>query len=221
MGRRSVIAIDGPVASGKTTVGKLVSEKLGVRFLDTGLMYRGLAWRALRDNIPSTDGDRLGALARNTRLRPSPDGRGLLVNDKVLVEELCSPEVEGSVSHVAEVLAVRQAMVQQQREIAREGSIVMVGRDIGTDVLPDADLKIYLVASPQARARRRFLQMKQQGSDPHFDQVLQELEARDRTDSQRTHSPLRLAPDACLVDTDRMDVDQVVENICALAKGIR
>ena len=139
-----------------------------------------------------------------------------MLNNKALTWELKTPEVERHASRVAEVLAVRQAMVVQQRKIARVGTIVMVGRDIGTDVLPDADLKVYLTASPQERARRRYLQMREEGRDADFDRVLQELEARDKIDSQRTHSPLHPAPNAFLMDTEGLDAEAVVEKIVAM-----
>ena len=211
MGELSAIAIDGPVASGKTTVGKLLSKKLGLRFLDTGIMYRGLTWLALERRVLLTDEGALGALAQAAEMDPSPDGQSLVVNGRLLTEELRSPAVECTVSRVSEVHAVRKAMVKRQQTIAQEGAIVVVGRDIGSDVLPHAAVKVYLDASPRERARRRHLQMVQGGAHSDFDQVLEELEARDKLDTQRAHSPLRPAKDSHMVNTDGLNEDQVVE----------
>jgi len=221
LAKQLIIAIDGPVASGKTTVGELAAKKLGYRFLDTGTMYRGITWLAWQRGIMSNDEEALGTLARSSAMRPASDAGGLTVNDTILTWELKSPQVEESVSRVAAVLDVRRALVAQQRSIARKGGIVMVGRDIGTDVLPDADLKVYLEASPQERARRRLLQIKEEGGDADYQRVLEELEARDRLDTQRTHSPLRPAPDAHPINTDGMALDQVVERILALLESSR
>lgn len=221
MAKQLIIAIDGPVASGKTTVGELTAKRLGYRFLDTGAMYRGITWLARQRGIMSNDEEALGTLARSSAMRPASDAGGLAVNNTILTWELKSPQVEEAVSRVAAVLEVRRALVAQQRSIARKGGIVMVGRDIGTDVLPDADLKVYLEASPQERARRRLQQITGEGGDADYQRVLEELEARDRLDSQRTHSPLRPAPDAHPVNTDGMSLDQVVERILALLESSR
>jgi cytidylate kinase len=213
---KNVIAIDGPVASGKTTVGEMLSDRLVYRFLDTGMMYRGLAWQALQQGIDFSDEAALSALARDLNISPTCGSHKVIVNGSLLAEELRTPQVEIHTSRVAQVLSVRRAMVDQQRRIAGQGDIVIVGRDIGTVVSPDADLKVYLIASPQERARRRLLQTRNNGEPADYKQILLDLEERDKTDSQRTHSPLRAASDAWLVDTDGLDIEQVVQKVLAL-----
>ena len=210
MPRSSIIAIDGPVASGKTSVGKLLSGELQYRFLDTGIMYRAITWLALDRRIDVTDEDALGHLAWETviRIKEHTDGV-VLINGREVSEELRDPDVERAVSLVSLVPEVRSAMVAQQREIAREGRIVVVGRDIGTVVLPDADLKLYLLASVSERARRRHAELVHQGRSVDYDQVLSDLEARDKLDTGRDHSPLRPAPDAVMLETDGMNLEQV------------
>ena len=213
LSERPTIAVDGPVASGKTTVGKLLAAKLGLRFLDTGMMYRGLAWLALRQGLALSDDHGLGELARTSTLRPTRDGDGLSIDGRLLTQELRTAEVEAGASRVAQIPEVRQALVEQQRAIAHEGSIVMVGRDIGTVVAPKADLKVFLSASPTERAQRRFLQKSGEGMSADFGQVLADLEERDARDIQRSDSPLRPAEDAYQLDTDGIDPQQVVERV--------
>lgn len=212
MPRSSVIAIDGPVASGKTSVGKLLSRELGYRFLDTGIMYRAITWLALDQRIDVTDEDALGRLARETviRLKEGADGV-VLIDGREVSEELRNPDVERAVSLVSMAPEVRSALVSQQREIAQEGRIVVVGRDIGTVVLPDADLKLYLLASVSERARRRHAEMMHRGLGVEYEQVLNDLESRDKLDTGRGHSPLRPAPNAVMLETDGMDLEQVTE----------
>lgn len=216
MANKNVIAIDGPVASGKTTVGEMLSIRLEYRFLDTGMMYRGLAWQALQQGIDFSDEAVLSALARRLNISPTCGSNKVIVNGSLLAEELRTPQVEIYTSRVAQVLSVRRAMVDQQRRIAGQGDIVIVGRDIGTVVSPDADLKVYLIASPQERARRRLLQTRNNSEPADYEQILLDLEERDKTDSQRTHSPLRAASDAWLVDTDGLDAEQVVQKVLAI-----
>ena len=220
-----MIAVDGPVASGKTSVGKLLSRELGYRFLDTGIMYRALTWLALDRSINLENEEALGHLASETVIRLKEQGEALrLSGDTVLIdgrevsEELRHPLVDQAVSIVASVSAVRSALVEQQREIAREGRIVVVGRDIGTVVLPHADLKLFLVASVPERARRRYMELRSQGYSVEYDQVLKDLEARDELDTGRADSPLRTASDALLLDTDGIGVQQVIEKVKELMR---
>ena len=210
-----VIAIDGQTAAGKTVVGRELARRLNCQYLDTGIMYRAITWLALRRNIAMDDETALGVLARNASLRlKGPDGDVLLLDDRELGPELRASEVDRQVSFVARVSGVRRELVAEQRAIAAAaGSIVMVGRDIGTVVLPDADLKLFMTASAPVRARRRYAEMLCQGHDANFDRVLQETIARDEIDSQRADSPLAQAPDAVLVNTDDLTVEQVVKLI--------
>ena len=217
-----VIAIDGPGASGKSAVGALVARRLGFRFLDTGVMYRAFTWFALEQGIDPGDEAALCRLAPQTKMAvstddPEPKGNSrVTVNGVDATPYIVRPEVETSVSQVSRLPAVREAMVALQRAEARRGGIVVAGRDIGTVVLPDADLKVYLDASPEERARRRHEQTRQRGETVSEASVLDELERRDATDSNRKTSPLRPAADAVIVNTDGLSLEQVVEKILTL-----
>ena len=220
MPRSSVIAIDGPVASGKTSVGKLLSRELQYRFLDTGIMYRAITWLALDRRMDVTDEEALGRLAWETVIRLKDDTDGVvLINGREVSEELRRPDVERAVSLVSMVPEVRTALVAQQREVAQEGRIVVVGRDIGTVVLPDADLKLYLSASVSERARRRHAELMHQGRSVEYEQVLNDLEARDKLDTGRDHSPLRPAPNAVMLETEGMNLEQVTKAVSELLEG--
>ena len=207
----SVIAIDGPVAAGKTVVGRALAQRLGFKFLDTGVMYRAITWLALERNVPIDDENALAALAEAHPVHlESNDSDRVLVGEHSLGVELKESKVTGTVSLIAQMSSVRRALVRRQRLLGSEGNIVMVGRDIGTVVLPNADLKIYLSASPELRARRRWQEMVDQGQSVEFQQVLEETRARDEIDSDRADSPLKLDPDAFLLDTEGLDVEQVI-----------
>ena len=213
-GKASVIAIDGPVAAGKTVVGRELARRLGFKFLDTGVMYRAITWLALRCSIPMDDEAALGALAHNTpMLMRGQDGDQVLIGEHEVGLELRDPLVDSHVSLVARLPEVRRALVRQQRAIAQQGKIVKVGRDIGTVVLPDASLKVFMLASVVERARRRWQDLLQQGRGAEFSQVLQETEARDYIDSHRSDSPLAPADEVFLIDTEGLNADQVVDQI--------
>jgi cytidylate kinase len=208
------IAIDGPVGAGKTVVGRELARRLGFNYLDTGVMYRAITWLALHCAVPIDNTAALGTLAARTEIRVlGSDSDRVLVGEHEVEPELRAPEVESQVSLVARVPEVRRAMVRQQRALAEKGTIVMVGRDIGTVVLPDADLKVFMLASAQERARRRWREMRAQGVDVDFPQVLRETQARDALDSQRADSPLVPAKDAFLLDTEGLTIPQVVDRI--------
>lgn len=211
------IAIDGPVASGKTAVGRVLARRLGARFLDTGTMYRAVAWAAVDRRIDMADPDVLTQLAQNLdiRLNLEDDEQVLTVDGVAITEFLRTPAVESVVSSVSEVSGVRRALVTQQRRVAdeSESGIVVVGRDIGTVVLPDAPVKIFLIASIQVRVRRRHDELRRKGDRRNVQQLAEEIELRDKMDSERSDSPLRPAVDAVSVDTDRLRIDQVVGRI--------
>ncbi len=212
----SVIAIDGPVASGKTAVGRALALRLGFRSLDTGIMYRAITWLALKQGTPIDDEEALGTLAeRHQVILDGADGDHVNIGGHPVGPELRSRPVNNQVSLVAKAPAVRRALVRQQRSLGAAGNIIMIGRDIGTVVLPDADLKVYLSASPDNRATRRWRELLDQGHTVEFQQVLQETKARDDVDSQREDSPLMPSRDAFLLDTDDLGVAQVVERILA------
>lgn len=200
-------------------MGRLLAGKLGYRFIDTGAMYRALAWKALKLGLDPEDEEGLSELARSTAMEFSGDGE-LLVDGQVVSHELRQPSVEERVSLVSRIAEVRQAMVAQQQAIARESGAVMAGRDIGTVVLPQAELKVYLEASAEERARRRYQELRQQGKDVDYASVLDDLKRRDNIDSQRAVSPLRPASDAHIIDTEGLEVEVVVDRISTLAGEI-
>lgn len=213
-GRVNLIAIDGPVASGKTVVGRELALMLGFEFLDTGIMYRTITWLALRHGIQIGDEPALVELANRHPVRLAGAGSDrVLVGEHALGPELREASVDSHVSLVSRVPGVRRALVRQQRDLARRGRIVMVGRDIGTVVLPGADLKVFLSASPEQRSRRRWQELISQGKIMELQEVLRETKARDEIDSQRADSPLVPARDAFLLDTEGLSVEQVVQRL--------
>ena len=215
------IAIDGPVASGKTTVGRIVARKLGFRFLDTGWMYRAVAHAGLSAQLNLHDQEEMSRLAERLtmRLLQTESGERLLIDGRDVTDLLFESPVDQGASTVAAIPGVRRALVHQQRVIAEDGPIVMTGRDIGTVVLPDAPLKIYLDASAETRAFRRFEERKTRPHSPTFEEVLDSLIARDRMDSERSDSPLRPADDAVIIDTDSLDACETARRIIDLIEG--
>ncbi len=216
------IAIDGPAASGKSTVGKQVADALGYLFFDTGVMYRAVTWAALERNIPIEDQSALTQLAESVDIDVRPPSRqdnrsfDVWLDGKDATWEIRRPEVDANVSQVAAYPGVRRALSAQQRRIGQKGHVVMVGRDIGTVVLPESDLKIYLDASVEERARRRYEELCQRGEPADLEQITQAVRKRDQFDSTRHIAPLRAAPDAVIIDSDNMSLDQVVEEILRL-----
>ena len=212
------IAIDGPVASGKTTIGRQVSQSLNWRFLDTGLMYRAATWLVLKESIPLDNEEEMVTVTSRSKmeLKILNGTEILIVNDEDVTEKLRTFRIEKTVSQVSKVRGVREALVSHQRQIASEGPIVMVGRDIGTVVLIDAPLKIYLDASIDLRAYRRYCEMSRNGDNVTLDLVKADIIRRDRTDSGRTYSPLRPANDAIVIDTTASSVEEVANTIVGM-----
>ena len=212
----STIAIDGPAASGKSTIGELLARHLGYLYFDTGAMYRAATLAALKRGIPIQDEAAVTALAEGLRIDILPpkmdDGRQytVTVNGEDVTWAIRTPEVDANVSAVSAYPGVRRALVDQQRRVAAGGRVVMVGRDIGTVVLPDADLKLYLDASVEERARRRWREVRGRGEAAEYRPILASMRRRDEIDSQRAVSPLRAAADAMVVDTTDMDVEEVL-----------
>lgn len=213
------IAIDGPAGAGKSTIGALVAERLGYLFLDTGAMYRAVALAAQRRAIDPDDAERLTELARIVRITIGPpttqDGRvyTVLLDGSDVTWEIRSGDIDRSVSQVARVPGVRDAMVAQQRALAGKGRVVMVGRDIGTVVLPDAERKIFLTASASERARRREEELASRGERRPRQELLHEILRRDQLDTERAVSPLKAADDAVVVQTDGLPVKEALERV--------
>lgn len=204
------IAIDGPAASGKSTLGRVIAERFGYLFLDTGLMYRAVTLAAVRRGVPADDGAAQKLLEKiDLHVTADPDTYIWLDGENV-TERLRDPEVEANVSKYSALPSVREAMVAQQRVIAGRGGAVLAGRDIGTVVLPDAPLKFYLDASEAARAHRRSVQAGEWGQKQQDADARKDIAERDKTDSTRTISPLRPAEDAVIIDTTNLTLDEVI-----------
>jgi CMP/dCMP kinase len=220
----SIIAIDGPAASGKSTLAFRLARSLGYLYFDTGLMYRAVTWLALNRNVDIKNEAAVTSLAEAVPIdvtAPSlEDGRpcDVVVDGHDITWEIRKPEVEAHVSAVSAYAGVRRALTLQQRRIGLRGKVVMVGRDIGTIVLPDADLKIYLDASAQERARRRHKEILERGGHARYEDILSKVIERDRIDSTRTIAPLKPADDSVILDSDLLDADEVFEKAYDLCK---
>jgi len=226
MGRPMTIAIDGPAASGKSTLGALLAEELGYLYFDTGVMYRAVTLAALKRGLKIEDEKAVGELAQTVRIDVRPpsvmDGRAydVLLDDEDVTWEIRKDAVNANVSPVSTYAAVREAMTEQQRRIAHENKVVMVGRDVGTVVVPEADLKIFLDASVEVRAHRRYQEMVERGEEPDFNAVLQSLKNRDRIDSSRAIAPLKPAEDAMVIQADCLGIRQVFEKAKELVQHV-
>ncbi len=217
--KATTIAIDGPAASGKSTVGEMLAQELAYLYFDTGVMYRAVTWAALARDVPIEDETAVTALAEQLCIDVVPptvdDGRQytVLADEKDVTWAIRTPEVNGGVSPVSAYAGVRRALVVQQRRVAAGKPVVMVGRDIGTVVLPDADFKLYLDASVEERARRRWREMQARGEDADYERVLASVRRRDEIDSSRDASPLRVADDAIVLDTTNLDIEAVLAEV--------
>ena len=216
---KSQISIDGPAASGKTSIGRKVSSHLKFRFLDTGLMYRAATWIVIKNNINIDNEFEIISSVTNSNFSINSNLKedSLFIDNYNAISELRTSEIDKYVSQVSKIVKVRETLVNQQRSIAASGNIVMVGRDIGSVVLPNADIKIYLDASLEIRAKRRFEEVK--GSTKlSFKEIKQDLEKRDIIDSNRKISPLTIPEDATVVNTDNLTISQVIEKIISIVE---
>ncbi len=220
-----IIAIDGPSGAGKSSVAKAVAQKLGFSCLDTGAMYRSIAWQAVHDGIALDDAEALGALAREKqinfqRIDGEPVPSIVTISGVDVSKAIRTAEIDKAVSPVSAEPSVRAALLDQQRRIGHAGNYVVEGRDIGTVVFPDAEVKVFLTASPEERARRRVLQnMDRNIGSVDFDEVLADIIRRDKVDSSRATAPLKAAEDAVHIDSTGAAIEDVIDQICALAQS--
>jgi cytidylate kinase len=211
-----IIAIDGPAASGKSTLGENLAKRLGYLYFDTGVMYRAITWLTLQNGIDPSNEDDVTQLARECQIDIQPptieDGRpnDVLVDGVDVTWDIRRPEVDANVSQVSSFPGVREALSEQQRRVGLRGKIVMVGRDIGTVVLPEADLKFYLDASAKERAKRRYLEITGRGDNANREQILKSMILRDQIDSTRQVAPLQIAKDAIVINSDELNQQQVM-----------
>jgi len=220
----SIIALDGPAASGKSTLGRSVADALGFLFFDTGVMYRAITWIALQHDMDLSNESAVVTLAQTAQIDIRPpsknDGRAcdVLIGDKDVTWDMRDGSVDANVSVVSAYAGVRKALSEQQRRIGLRGKVIMVARDIGTVVLPEADLKIYLDASAEERARRRYDEIIARGEQADYDEILRKVIERDRIDSTRAVAPLRPAEDAIIIDSDKLTAEQVLTRVMELCK---
>lgn len=216
-----IVAIDGPAGSGKGTITKLVGEKLNLLNVDTGAMYRCIAFQMLKENINIEDVEKIEDLLKRIDIKLVNENSNIKVylNGEEVTDKIRTEEVSKFVSPVSTLKIIREKMVKMQRKFGEEKDIIMEGRDIGTEVFPNADVKIYLDATPEERARRRVLQNLEKGIESDFENVLKEIKIRDYRDSTREISPLRKANDAILVDTTNMTIDEVTQKIVKIIEN--
>lgn len=209
------VAIDGPASAGKSTVAKLVAKQFHYVYCDTGAMYRAITLKAIREGVSFDNVAEIAQIVKSSKItfEPSDDGQKVFIDGKEITEAIRQEDVTNSVSAVAAIGDVRQELSAQQQAIAKDGGIVMDGRDIGTSVLPDAEVKIFLIASVAERAQRRYKENIQKGINTPLDELQLEIEARDYKDSHRKISPLTKAKDAVKIDTTSLTIDQVVSKI--------
>jgi len=222
--RKIIIAIDGPAASGKSTTARLVAERLGYLYIDTGAMYRAVALKVLEHGLDVDDVEGISKLVEKTEVRlvQSKDGLKVYLDGRDVTDEIREPEVTNASSAVSAIPKVRELLVREQRKMGESGGIVLEGRDIGTVVFPNADLKIYMVADDEERARRRQRELLQKGGAkaPDLSVLIQEIQERDKRDSSRAISPLRKAADAIELDTSNLTIEEQVEFVLREARKL-
>lgn len=218
--RRLSVAIDGPAGAGKSTVARQVARELGFTYVDTGAMYRAITWKALQNGTDLTDETNMTQLVRDTHIQLKTDKKEVLVwlDGQPVSEEIRTPEVTSHVSAVAGLAGVRKELLEKQRELAQNGGVVMDGRDIGTRVLPEAGVKVFLTASIDERAHRRYNEWLRKGYSVNLEQLKQEIRQRDEKDKNRKHSPLTPAEDAVHLDTTGLTITEVVQAILDLCR---
>ncbi len=221
MTKKIQIALDGPAGAGKSTIAKIVAEQLDFTYIDTGAMYRAVTYKALKEGILLDDAQHLKSMLEQTtiELQPSKEGQLVFVDGENVSAEIRSNEVTANVSQVAAHAAIREILVEMQKALASKGGVVMDGRDIGTHVLPQAELKIYMSASVEERARRRLLDNEKRGIESTLEGLMKDIALRDQKDSEREASPLIQAKDAIFLDTTNLSIDEAAQEILKLAKA--
>ncbi|MBK5255945.1 MAG: (d)CMP kinase [Vicinamibacteria bacterium] len=213
-----VIAIDGPSGAGKSTIGRALAEEFGYTYLDTGAMYRALAVRALEQNIPLDDAEALARAAAAAFISFDETGKRVLLDGRDVTEEIRSREATRAASEVAKIGAVRRELVRRQQDLGREGGVALDGRDIGSVVFPNAEVKFYLDAAPEKRAQRRFDELRAKGREASLEAILEDLRARDHQDMTRSDSPLVRCEDAIVIDTTMMSPKEVLARLVGLVR---
>jgi len=217
--KKIVVAVDGPAGAGKSTVSQIAADKLKFTYIDTGAMYRAVAWKTLQANKEVTDEVIVSSLSDiDINLIFENKKTRVFVNNKEVTEEIRTPEINKIVSKVAALVPVREKLTELQRKMGEKGNVLMDGRDIGTYVFPNADVKIFLTASVEERARRRFEELKAKGFDVNIKEIEKDIALRDKLDSEREMAPLKKADDAVLLDTTGMSIDEVVAKIISLCE---
>ncbi len=213
------VAIDGPAGSGKSTTAREVAKRLGYIYIDSGAMYRAVTLKAIELKIPTTESKSIAKIAADISIefRSNNSDTLIFMNDKHVSDSIRTPEVNNQINPVAANQQVRKILVKKQQELGKKGGIVMDGRDIGTVVFPDAELKVYMNASPEERAQRRFLEFRSKGISIDYDKVLKEVQTRDEADISRKHGPLKMAPDAIVLDTTNLSIQEQVQKVFDLA----
>ncbi|HHT7154424.1 cytidylate kinase [Bacillus thuringiensis serovar andalousiensis] len=222
MDKRISIAIDGPAAAGKSTVAKVVAKELSYVYIDTGAMYRTLTYAAFQQKVDIENEEQLMEVVKNVNIefQQGENTQLVFLNGQDVSEVIRTPDVTNRVSIVAKHRLVREEMVRRQQELAKKGGVVMDGRDIGTHVLPDAEVKIFMLASVEERAERRHLENLNKGFDSNLEQLKEEIAQRDKLDSEREVSPLKKADDALELDTTSLSIEEVVQKIMSIVSGV-
>ena len=216
-----IIAIDGPSGAGKSTLGRMLARELGLLYLDTGAMYRAVAYAALRSGADTTDGEAMAKVARqaNIELAGDPDSLQVLLDGHDISKEIRSEAAGHSASIISAIPKVRRELVRRQRELGARGGVVLDGRDIGTVVFPDADAKFFLTATPEQRAGRRYDEERRRAPDLNYEEILHDINARDNRDSSRTDSPLAIADNAVVFDTTELSIEEVFGRMLEVVRG--
>ena len=220
MSRPFIIAIDGPSGAGKSTLGRRLARELGLLYIDTGAMYRAVALAAAREGADLSDAERVGEVARRAsiRLEGDPDSLRVILDGRDVSKEIRGEGTGRAASVVSTIPDVRREMVRRQREMGAQGGVVLDGRDIGTVVFPSADVKFFLTAVPEERARRRFDEERSKAHEQNFEETLADINERDRRDSTRDDSPLRIADDAVVIDTTELSIDEVFQRMLQVVR---